>query len=389
MGNSPFFECFLILTEDCNLRCKYCYENDNRGRSYMPFETAKQSADFLIDNVIKHGAKELRWIFFGGEPLLNLDVMIRFYNYVMEIGIQYNIRMRFLTITNGTIYNNKIEKFFLEYCKSDNIINFSVDGIPEVQDENRITANGKPTSKVVIKNILKIKDLFERNQIDSSLFHTVSVITKSNISSLFLNHKYFKDLGVNALFALQYDEDWDEKDVTAYIEQLSYIADYEYEECIAAGSLEPYYKAYLINDLKPIGNIINTCAAGKTFCAIAPNGDIYPCHRAYFRDPDFKLGNVFDGIINNNNRKLYFDAYRSNMHMDDISCGKCDNTECKICMLLNYLERNDILKCNPVSCSIYKARWNFINDTKKKFYKLFNKNNYTRCNEITFLKSIN
>lgn len=384
METTPFTSCFLVLTEDCNLRCKYCYEQANRGTSYMSFQTAKQSADFLINNAVKYDAKTLSWKLFGGEPLLNLDVMIKFYRYAIEKGNEHNIRMFFAIITNGTIYNKQFEEYILEYCKAGNIINFSIDGIPEIQDRNRITANGNPTSEIVMENILKLKELFENNQIKTDCINTHSVITKDNISSLFSSYKYFNDFGLESVrFVLSYDEIWDGNDISVYIEQLSLIADYVYEKCIAADSLIPYNQAYIINGFRPASRDKITCDVAKTLCTIMPNGDIYPCQRAYFYNSNLRLGSIFDGI-DNNKRKLFFDILRSDMHVNNISCGKCDNTDCKICMLVNYGERKDICKCNPVNCAIYKAKWDFIIRTRKKFYKLFNEHNYNKCKEIVF-----
>ncbi len=354
----------------------------------MSFDTAKKSADFLIDNALKHGIKKLRWTFFGGEPLLNLDVMIRFFHYMVDKAGEHNIDLTFSLITNGTIHNKKYEQFILEWYKTIKSVDIqiSTDGIPQVQDKNRITANGKPTSGIVSENILKLKMFFEQNQISFNSINTHSVITKDTISKTFLSYKYFRSLGINNIsFVLPRDEYWDENDISNYIEQLSLIADFVYEECISAGSLIPYEEFHHI-----IGGLNkNICEAAKSLCAITPNGDIYPCHRAYFYTPGLKLGNVFDGIIDNNIRKLFFDASRNDMHMDNISCSKCENPECKICLASNFKQYNDMLKCSPVSCAIYKAKWDFVIETKKKFYRLFNQHKYNKCNEMMFFTAAN
>ncbi|MGE5474499.1 MAG: radical SAM protein [Ignavibacteriales bacterium] len=389
--NSPFSSCYLILTEDCNLRCKYCYENGNRcTESYMSFETAKKTAEFLIENALKNGVKKLRLTFFGGEPLLNLDVMIKFFNYVVDRAKQCNMGLFFSIITNGTIYNKKFEEFILDWYKTTKSVNIqiSIDGIPEVQDKNRITANGKLTSEMVVKNILKLKTFLEENKINASSFHTHSVITKDNISKFFSSYKYFKQLGVKrSEFMLSNEEAWNENDVSIYIEQLSLIADYVYKECISTGSLKPYEDANLIK-IKSFNVPPKTCEAGKKFCSVTANGDIYPCHRTYFYNRSFKLGNVYDGIIDNESRKTFFDAYRSNMHAGNNSCGDCA-TICKICLASNYEQCNDVLKCNPLVCSMYKAKWNFLIETKKKFDKLYDKFQHNKCNELTFIEALN
>ncbi|MGE5474503.1 MAG: radical SAM protein [Ignavibacteriales bacterium] len=393
-ATTVFSKCYLILTEDCNLRCKYCYENANRcTKRYMSFDTAKMSADFLFDNALKHGVKSLKWTFFGGEPLLNLDVMISFFRYVVDKSKINNIKSNFSLVTNGTIYNKQFEEFILEWYKATKQVSIQVstDGIPEVQDENRITINSKPTSRIVLENILKIKTLFKKNKIDISSLHTHAVVTKAAIPKVFSSYKYFKHLGIinDISFELLHEEDWDENDISIYIDQLSQIADYVYKECVSSCSLKPYENAKGLIAMKTDKAHENTCEAGKTVCAINPKGDIYPCDKAYFSSSNFIIGNIFEGVIDNSNRELFLKACRNDMHVGNVSCGTCDNTMCKICMVLNYEKYNDILKCNPLACLMYKAKWKFINQTKKKFDKLAYKLDYNSCSETVFYKTKN
>ncbi|MGE5328322.1 MAG: radical SAM protein [Deltaproteobacteria bacterium] len=391
----PFTECDLMLTEDCNLRCKYCYENAARcNSSYMSFNTAKKAADFLIDNAQKNGQKNLEINFFGGEPLLNLDVMISFFHYAVDKANKCNVKLFFSLMTNGTIYNEKIEKFFLDWYRTiKNIkIQISTDGIPQVQDKYRRAQNDKPTSEIVLENILKLKKLFKKNKIEISSFHTHSVITKDNISSIFLSYKYFRQLGIKKLeFMLSDEENWSEDDVSIYIEQMSLISDYVYQECISSHSLNPYEQAKNIISINNYDKIRqrNFCTAGKTFCTITPTGDIYPCARMYFYNRSFRIGNVINNTVDNEIRKVFFDIHQSDMHSENINCGECKNAACKICIAYNYQINGDVLKCNTLLCSMYKAKWNFITETKKKFDKLGSKLNYNKCNEVSFFEVSN
>ncbi|MGE5474502.1 MAG: radical SAM protein [Ignavibacteriales bacterium] len=390
---SAFTSCYLILTEDCNMKCKYCYENANRCKNnYMSLDTAKKAMDFVLDNAFKQGIERIRLTFFGGEPLLNLDVMIKSFHYAVDKAKQYNISLFFSIITNGTIYNKEFEEFILDWYKATKNVNIqiSTDGIPEVQDKSRVNIDGKPISGIILENILKLKKLFEKNKIQSTSLQTHSVITKDTMSSHFLSYKYFKQLGISRPgFKLSNEEDWNENDIPIYIEQLSLISDYVYNECILANSLKPYEEARNIISIKEqeISKII--CEAGKTLCAIAPNGDVYPCHRIYFSNNNFKLGNVFNGISDNKSGDAFFNVYRRDMHVDNISCGKCDNAACIVCMAYNYEKYGDILKCNSLVCSMYKAKWKFITEIRKKFEKLSYIFNYNKCNEVTFFESMN
>ncbi|MGE5328323.1 MAG: radical SAM protein [Deltaproteobacteria bacterium] len=389
---TSFTECFLILTEDCNLRCKYCYENTNRcSTNYMSFETGEKSIDFLINNALESDNKLLNITFFGGEPFLNLEVMIKIFHYAIEQAQKHNIGLFFSIVTNGTIYNKKIENFILECYKATKSIDIqiSIDGIPEIQDKNRAFINNKPTSDIVFKNIMKLKKLFKDNSINTSFIYTHSVLTKDNMSSLFFSYKYLRQLEIGIpTFSLANEEEWDENDISTYNEQLSFIADYIYQECISLGSLKPYYDAGGTGIPGKI--VINkyTCSAGKKFCAIVPNGDIYPCDKTYFYNFSFKLGNVSDCIIDKEIRKTFFDVCRKDMYAGEANCGECGNKEC-VCIAYNYQKYGDMLKCDPAVCLMYKARWNFITEAQKSFINLADKLNYNKCNEMKFFKNTN
>ena len=98
----------LIMTENCNLNCTYCFEKD-KSISMMTKEVAKKSVDFLIENAIFEKRDRIDFMFFGGEPLLNIDVIDYIYEYSIvetkkhKLGISGNI------ITNGTVFNKKIK----------------------------------------------------------------------------------------------------------------------------------------------------------------------------------------------------------------------------------------------------------------------------------------
>lgn len=390
---APFAKCHLMLTEDCNLRCKYCYENSNRVSNYMSFETAKNTVDFLIDNAIEYGNRELQITCFGGEPLLNLDVMIKVFHYALDKANQSNISLFFSIITNGTIYNKQFEEFILEWYKRTGKVSFqiSIDGIPEVQDKNRIFFNGEPTSEIVAENMEKIKKLFIDNQMYNASFNTHSVLTKDNISKLFENYKYFRNHGIREIeFVLADEEDWDENDALIYIGQLNLIANYVYEECISTYSLQSYRQAKSILGLESERVFSRTCPAGNGFVAVAANGDIYPCSRIYFYNRGFRLGNVYDGIIIDNQvRKTFMEACRRDMYSGEDCCGECKNPVCKICMAYNYQKNGSLLKCNELLCWMYNAKWKFISETKKRFDKLIDGFNFNKCNETSFYEVTN
>jgi len=378
---APFSSCDLILTEDCNLRCKYCFEKDSKyKKSYMSYDTAKQAADFLFNNAFKHHLDNIQLNFTGGEPLLNLDVMIKFFRYAVEKANKYNMKVSFLILTNGTIYNKQFEEFILEWYKAIKHVNIqiSIDGVPESHDKNRTTVNGKSTSGIVLENAIKLKMFFEQNNIENKFFNTNSVFTKDTISKIFLSYKYLQQLDMdNISFAPSRYEEWEESDLSIYAEQLALIADFVYNKCIESGSIAPYKKTDRIFGLRLLNGICKSnCATRRSECAIAPNGDVYPRASLYFSDCSFKLGTVFDGIIDNNNMKSFFDTCQGNVHVNNIFCDNCEIRECNIYMKSNYVKWNE-------------TREAFLIETRKRFDKLSDELYYSKCNEMSFFKAIN
>lgn len=381
IDSTMFNSCFLILTEDCNLRCKYCYENASRCcESYMTFDIAEKAVDFLINNALKYEIRNLYITFFGGEPLLNIDVMRKTLFYAVDSANRHDIEIVFSLITNGTIYNNEFEEFISDWYRLTKKVNIqlSVDGVPEVQDSSRVFTNGELSSKIVENNIIKIKAYMEKNNIDfRNSIHTHSVITKEQISKIFPSYKYFRKIGINHVeFMMSYNEDWEEKDIPDYIEQLSLIADYVFDECIGKCSLIPYENANLIIGLKAPVKIRNSkyAAGGLRECTIIPNGDIYSYSTLYFYNGNFKLGNVFEGITDiSSSRKTFVEACQSNSSNSN-ACFNCGKPLCNKYMTSTRLKYDE-------------ARKFFAIEIKKRFNELYNKLYYKKCNECGFLSA--
>lgn len=339
--NSYFDSVTLIITEECTLRCTYCYEQKGQySKINMDEKTAKQSIDFLIDNAKKSNGKSINVTFFGGEPTLSVPLMNFVFDYALEEGKKYDIKPRFKIITNCTVFNDDLYKFIEKWNnKLGNVeIQLSIDGLPEIQDKHRVYANGQGSSKMVEQVVKKYIECFNALNIPIDKLSVHGVMAKEGVNYLYDSYKYLKSLGINIIWFMPLHEDeWDEQSVADFEIQLEKISNEIFEECKVNKDLKSYYGFTSLSnckDKKPNA----PCGAGKFFCAITPNGDIYPCQRFYYYDSETKLGNVFDGV--DENKQEIFKEYGMDNMFGDKSCSDCDNLSCRICIAANY-EFND------------------------------------------------
>ena len=147
----------LHICHDCNLNCKYCFAGKGKYKGkaeYMSFEVAKKAVDFLISN--SGNRKILEMDFFGGEPLMNLDVVKKTVEYAKEEGAKAGKKFLFTLTTNGVLLNGETAKWLND--EMENVV-LSVDGRKEVHDYVRQTVNGKGSYEVIIDNIKRFVEM--------------------------------------------------------------------------------------------------------------------------------------------------------------------------------------------------------------------------------------
>lgn len=353
IGDSNMQAAFLILTENCNLRCTYCFEKEaNYCRNHMSNETAFKAIDFLADGYIKNGKKEWpKLTFFGGEPLLCPELIEDIVEYCKE---QYpDITFIFSIITNGTIYNEKVEHA-LEVLYNYNpkrafSVQLSIDGIPEIQDKYRPTAGGTSSSKLIENTIPKFKDFLARHQMNQNLIYAHACMSHETLPFMYESYKYIKeDLGIRVEFAWVMESEWTKEDEEILEEQLNRIT--------VDISSKPE-----LSDMKqfPIKNFTacSGCSMGKMFCTITPNGDIFPCHRFFFyskeheeKCKDIIIGNLDNiPILDEENRSKFLNFYPK----------KITDKPCQVCAACNYAYTGDIYK--------------MPNDSQVRFMPIINK----------------
>lgn len=365
--------CYFILTENCNLRCTYCFERNTREvDKYMSKETAFKTIDYLFKNAqLRKDAKQCESTsdsqanscncrpisvgitFFGGEPLLCPELMIDILHYGQAKEEETGIPVTFSLITNGTLYNEKIEAFLEEWYKIKKVVDIqlSIDGPPHIQNLNRPCANPcVRSSDLAEQAISKYKDFFMKHKIPQQKLHIHCVISKASLPHIFDSHLYFTEkLNILYKFAWVIEDDWDENDIA--------ILDAE------TTKIMHHMEKYTMNKERfPFKTFdrCSGCASGRTLICVDTNGDIYPCHRFFFysaKRADMKYGNIY------NEQPINLELYQKFTSIDE---SKMSDKPCQVCVAVNYEYTNDLHKR--------------IHDYDEKFMVILNKHYYDFLN---------
>ena len=341
----------LHVAHDCNLRCKYCFasQGDFKGdRSLMSFETGKKALDFILKN--SGNRKNLEVDFFGGEPLMNFDLVKKLVAYGREEEKKYNKHFRFTITTNGMLLNKEIEDFINE--NMDNVV-LSIDGRKEINDEMRPTINGKGSYDVIVP---KFKELIDKRG-DKDYFIRGTFTNKNLDFSEDLKDFYshgFKKTSIEPVVT-------DEREPYAIREEHldKILSEYEKmsKDYIDIRKKDKDFSFFhFIIDLSQGPCIVKRtvgCGAGSEYVAITPQGEIYPCHQ-FVGEEEFLLGNVDDGILNTNLRDKF---KNSNVYTNE-DCPSCwARYYCSGgCHANAYYSNNDINKPYKVGCAMEKKR---------------------------------
>lgn len=292
----------LHIAHDCNLRCKYCFAStgDFHGeRLLMPLEVAKRAIDFLMTH--SGSRRQLELDFFGGEPLMNFDVVKKTVEYGREQEKKYGKVIRFTITTNGVLVNDEIMDFFNK--EMSNVV-LSIDGRPEVHNSMRKTVNGKNSFDTVAENSLKIA--LSRGQ---RQYYVRGTFTAHNLDFTndvrFLSDYGFKQLSMEPVVAEK------EKDYALLPEHMEAI-EQEYEKLARLylerlGTDKEFGFFHFMLDLTGgpcLPKRITGCGAGSEYVAVTPTGDIYPCHQ-FVGLEECRMGSVMDGSFDTHAQARY------------------------------------------------------------------------------------
>lgn len=283
----------LHIAHDCNLACKYCFaeEGEYHGdRSLMSYEVGKKALDFLIAN---SGSRvNLEVDFFGGEPLMNFQVVKDLVAYGRSKEKEYNKKFRFTLTTNGVLLDDEVMEFANKEMA--NVV-LSVDGRREVHDFMRPTRNGKGSYDLIIDKFKKMAEM--RNQTN---YYVRGTFTHYNLDFskdvLHLADLGFKQISAEPVVA---DEEQPyairEEDLPRLFEEYDLLAKEMVKREKAGKGFNFFHFMIDLTGGPCLYKRLSGCGSGTEYLAVTPWGDLYPCHQ-FVGMEEFKLGNVDTGI---------------------------------------------------------------------------------------------
>ena len=286
----------LHIAHDCNLACKYCFaeEGEYHGRrALMSFEVGKKALDFLIAN--SGSRRNLEVDFFGGEPLMNFDVVKQLVAYGREQEKIHDKNFRFTLTTNGVLLNKDIQDFANKEMA--NVV-LSVDGRKEVHDFMRPFRGGQGSYDKIIP---KFKAMAEsRHQTDYYVRGTFTHYNTDFASDvLSLADEGFKQISVEPVVAPD-SEDYAIKtsDLPKIMKEYDRLAKEMLKREKEGRGFNFFHFMIDLSGGPCVAKRLSGCGSGTEYLAVTPWGDFYPCHQ-FVGQEEFLMGNVDDGIVRN------------------------------------------------------------------------------------------
>lgn len=368
----------LLLTENCNFACRYCYEINSSGHKNknMTPEIAKQTIKFMFNE----SDEKITASFFGGEPTLMPEIIDIFCTDGKILSREYKKKFEASIITNASIMNKQLYDVFKKHLDIWTSTQLSIDGDEQTQNTNRVLKNGKGSFDIVIKNIKYYKELFGNN------LNVHGILNHDNVKDLYNNYKFFKyDLNIPMIWFLPAkDNNFNLDDVKIYDEEMNKIYEHIMSIVRKTNSLkEIEYYAPLDRALKDNSDFGKPCGAGESYCTITSDGLIWPCHHFYFIDKNKEmcLGDIWNGV--DIQKKLIWDEYDAN---DIIGCFDCNHYNCYRCIAENYEQYgNPFKQIKNLHCEFMLIDLKYQNLIKKEIKQmglLKNDNENNECDVV-------
>lgn len=341
----------LHIAHDCNLACKYCFaeEGEYHGRrALMSYEVGKKALDFLIAS--SGNRRNLEVDFFGGEPLMNWQVVKDLVAYGREQEKIHNKHFRFTVTTNGVLLNDEIQDFINK--EMDNVV-LSLDGRKEINDNMRPFRNGKGSYDLIVPKFQKLAD--SRNQ---ERYYVRGTFTRNNLD--FSNDVlHFADLGFKQMsiepvvgdesdpYAIR------EEDIPKICEEYDRLAKIMIEREKEGKGFNFFHFMIDLEGGPCVSKRLSGCGSGTEYLAVTPWGDLYPCHQ-FVGQEEFLMGNVDEGII----RPEIADEFRG---CSVYSKDKCRDCFAKFycsggCMANAYNFHGTIHEAYDIGCEMQRKR---------------------------------
>ncbi len=328
----------LHIAHDCNLACRYCFaeEGEYHGRkALMTYEVGTKALDYLIANSGQR--RNLEVDFFGGEPLMNWQVVKDLVAYGRAQEEKFNKKFRFTLTTNGVLLNDDIQEFANR--EMDNVV-LSLDGRKEVNDLMRPFRNGKGSYDLIVPKFQKLAE--SRNQ---DQYYIRGTFTKNNLDFtkdvLEFADLGFKQISIEPVVAELTDSyAIQEADLPQICEEYDRLA----KEIIArekAGKGFNFFHFMIDLEGGPcVAKRLSGCGSGTEYLAVTPWGDLYPCHQ-FVGNEKFLMGNVDEGIV----KPEIADEFRG--------CSVYTKENCKTCFAKFYCSGGCMANSDKFHGTIY------------------------------------
>lgn len=341
----------LHIAHTCNLNCAYCFASQGRyhgERALMDFETGKRALDFLVEN--SGARKNLEVDFFGGEPLMNFEVVKKLVAYARGIEKEKKKNFRFTLTTNGVLIDEDVIDFANR--EMNNVV-LSLDGRKEIHDKFRVDYNGKGSYDLVVP---KFQEFVKKRT--HGTYYIRGTFTHHNLD--FTNDIFhMADLGFTELSMEPVVASPDDP-VALKEEDLPTL--YEQYEILGKEMLQrekegrPFHFYHYMLDLSHgpcLYKRISGCGSGTEYLAVTPTGELYPCHQ-FVGEKEYCMGDIWKGITN------------EKLHERFKLCNVFAHEECKNCWASMYCSggcaanafhaTGDIFHVYEYGCKLFKKR---------------------------------
>ena len=306
----------LHVAHTCNLNCSYCFASQGKyhgDRALMSFEVGKRALDFLIEN--SGTRRNLEVDFFGGEPLMNWDVVKQLVEYARSVEKQHGKHFRFTLTTNGMLIDDDVIEF--SNREMSNVV-LSLDGRKEIHDRLRVDYAGNGSYDRIVP---KFKRLVESR--GNQNYYMRGTFTHANPD--FTNDVFhmadmgFTELSMEPVVCAEDDPArLTDEDIETVKEQYEILAKEMLKRQKEGRPFTFYHYMLDLTQGPCIYKRISGCGSGTEYMAVTPWGDLYPCHQ-FVGEERYKLGNIWDGVTN--------DAIRDEFR----ACNAYSRPECRDC----------------------------------------------------------
>ena len=306
----------LHVAHTCNLNCSYCFASQGKyhgDRAVMSFEVGKRALDFLMEN--SGTRRNLEVDFFGGEPLMNFQVVKDLVAYARSVEKERGKNFRFTLTTNGVLVDDDVIDFANRECS--NVV-LSLDGRKEIHDRYRVDYAGKGSWENIVPRFQKFVQARGGKE-----YYMRGTFTHANPDFL-MDIQQMLDLGFNELSmepVVCADGDpaaLTEEDMAIVMDQYEKLAELMLQRDKEGRPFTFYHYMIDLSGGPCIYKRISGCGSGTEYMAVTPWGDLYPCHQ-FVGEERFKLGDIWKGVDNTDIQKEF------------ASCNVYAHPQCRDC----------------------------------------------------------